>query len=194
MVPLYDDDKDSQDPEAMMFEAQEDWNDAFHGRHGNKWTEDEKSALVSIVNEYGVGEWDKKALALGTGRSGAGVRHYYDRNLKPSKLRAAPALQKEQFKAACQQAQQAEPELRRLQAQQAELRRLQQQGQVRAQLQQQTQLQQQQQQAVQGTTVTVKCPAGVSAGQPLRVQVGDGREFDIVVRYLQSFRFHAVMR
>jgi hypothetical protein len=34
---------------------------------------------------------------------------------------------------------------------------------------------------VQATTVRVKCPAGVSAGQPLRVRFDD-REFDIIVR------------
>eukprot|EP01046_Picozoa_sp_COSAG06_P021085 COSAG06_NODE_1568_length_9074_cov_5.196212_4_plen_393_part_00 len=52
---------------------------------------------------------------------------------------------------------------------------------------QQQRRQQQQQQAVQATTVRVKCPAGVSAGQPLRVRFDD-REFDIIVRQQQSPR------
>ena len=43
-----------------------------------KWTEEEMGRLVTIVRQKGLGDWDQKALALGTGRtSGAVEQKYY---------------------------------------------------------------------------------------------------------------------
>ena len=35
------------------------------------------AALVSIVKEQGLGDWDQKAIALGTGRSAGAVEQKY---------------------------------------------------------------------------------------------------------------------
>ena len=42
-----------------------------------KWSESEMAALVSIVREQGLGDWDQKAVALGTGRSAGAVEQKY---------------------------------------------------------------------------------------------------------------------
>ena len=42
-----------------------------------KWTDSEMAALVSIVREQGLGDWDQKAIALGTGRSAGAVEQKY---------------------------------------------------------------------------------------------------------------------
>ena len=42
-----------------------------------KWTESEMSTLVSIVREQGLGDWEQKAIALGTGRSAGAVEQKY---------------------------------------------------------------------------------------------------------------------
>jgi hypothetical protein len=47
------------------------------GEKLGKWTEGEMAALVSIVREQGLGEWEQKAIALGTGRSAGAVEQKY---------------------------------------------------------------------------------------------------------------------
>jgi hypothetical protein len=48
------------------------------------WPQDEVERLQELVQKKGLGDWDKKAEELGTGRSGEEVRRHYHDVLDPS--------------------------------------------------------------------------------------------------------------
>ena len=47
------------------------------GRKLRAWTANETATLISIVQEHGLGNWEQKASALGTGRSASAVEQRY---------------------------------------------------------------------------------------------------------------------
>ena len=67
-----------QQPGATHYAVQPDVGDR---RDRQRWTDEEVEVLVERVRADGYGDWEQKAAALGTGRTGVSVQAKYDRYL-----------------------------------------------------------------------------------------------------------------
>ena len=62
------------------------------GRH---WSVEEIEQLKTLVSKDGPGDWERKAQALGTGRTASAVQRYWNKKIPKHEKRQARALWKQ---------------------------------------------------------------------------------------------------